>query len=108
MVCIAIYDRGIVAGCVREDGVSGGLDFLADCKKLGFEITYETQDNIDSISMQATKDENNNKIFAEIEDLEKTQLRPIREFALNSADTTAKTKIQEVEAKIVTLRAKLI
>lgn len=43
MVSIATYDgNGNIIGCTRTDGVSGGLEFLADCEALGFTITYKT------------------------------------------------------------------
>jgi hypothetical protein len=50
MVCIANYDdNNEVIGCTREDGVSGGVDFLAYCEALGMTITYKTQEELDSL-----------------------------------------------------------
>jgi hypothetical protein len=59
MVCIANYnDKQEVIGCTREDGVSGGLEFLADCEALGFTITYKSQAELDAIALQAIEDAN--------------------------------------------------
>lgn len=56
MVCIANYnDKQEVIGCKREDGVSGGLDFLADCEALGMAITYKTQAELKAELLEQAK-----------------------------------------------------
>ena len=52
--------------------------------------------------------ENNNNVIAQIEALEKTLSRPLREYALDNTNTTAHNKITQVEADIVALRADLL
>lgn len=59
MVCIANYnDKQEIIGCTREDGVSGGLDFLTDCKALEFTVTYKTQLELDALAFKTIEDKN--------------------------------------------------
>lgn len=67
MVCIATYDdNGIVIGCIRDDGASGGLDFLNDCKALKLEIVYKTKAELDAellLGIKAQKTQEINTAF---------------------------------------------
>lgn len=56
MVCIANYDdNNEVIGCTREDGASGGLEFLVDCHFLGLEIVYKAQSELDILTLDKTR-----------------------------------------------------
>lgn len=109
MVCIVNYnDLNEVVGCTREDGVSGGLEFLQDCEDLELEIVYKTQTELDDIALAKTKEVNNNNIYSQIDILEKSLLRPLREYSLDNSNQAALDKITQVEADIVALRDGLV
>lgn len=56
MVCIANYnDNNEVIGVTRADGVSGGLEFLAQCESLDMTITYKSQANLDDLALERTQ-----------------------------------------------------
>ena len=57
---------------------------------------------------QQAKDTNNINIISQIEALEKTLLRALREYALDNTNADALAKITQVETAIVVLRADLI
>lgn len=51
---------------------------------------------------------NNKAIFAQIEELEKQQPRPLRELLIDPANAFAKNKLATLDAQIAALRAQLV
>lgn len=58
--------------------------------------------------LENARTENNNNVIAQIEALEKTLSRPLREYALDNTNQTALDKLTQVEADIAILRTTLI